>query len=620
MAAVILPAGLLSSVAPIVAKLQLRDLHETGTIVGRLSGIGTLGGIVATFAVGFVLVAAFATSTILIGTGVAVAAVGSADGRLRPAGRRPARGGAGPLPGAALALLPLSVLLVAVAPDPCQKETEYHCARVVADPDRPTGRTLELDTLRHSYVDLGDPEYLEFEYTRALAAVADSIRPPGAALQALHIGGGGFTMPRYLAANRPGTRSTVLEIDGGVVRARPRAARRGRRPGPDRPRRRRPHGPAGAAPGRYDLVVGDAFGGLAVPWHLTTRQVAEQIRDVLTDDGVYAVNVIDYPPDRFARAEIATLRIGLRPRRAARRAGHRGRAGRRQPLLVASRRPAADGRDPARPVRRGAWLVADEAATTRFAGDAAVLTDDHAPVDQLVTPSSRGPRDVHLVQLGAGRPAAACAGPAGRTWSSRAGPPGRRGRRGTRRTDWPGPTVRPSRPSTSTASRPLVGSISSSTGSPADRNTAAVERRVRRGRDDQQPLDRGARRSGRRPRSCTRSTRSGWRSRPRRPRTARRAGPRPVTSTAATGWPGHPDHGDVVERDRGRAVEVDLDRHPGLDRAAVRASISASAAGRSGTSTSARKPSRPRLTPSTGAPVRLGQPHAPAASCRRRPG
>ena len=179
---------------------------------------------------------------------------------------------------------------------------------MVADPDRPTGRTLELDTLRHSYVDLADPAYLEFEYTRAIAAVADSIRPERAPLDALHIGGGGFTLPRYLAATRPGTRSTVLEIDGGVVElgrqelgvndipdlsVRVGDARTGLQEQPA---------------GRYDLVVGDAFGGLAVPWHLTTGEVAEQVRSVLKDDGVYAVNVIDYQPDRFARAEVATLR------------------------------------------------------------------------------------------------------------------------------------------------------------------------------------------------------------------------------------------------------------------------------------------------------------------------
>ena len=388
MAAVILPAGLLSAVAPIVAKLQLRDLHETGTIVGRLSGIGTLGGIVATFATGFILVAAFRTSTILIGTGVVVAFVGGLVlwyDRQR-SGPQP---GGGPLPGAALALLPLSVLLVAVAPNPCQKETEYHCARVVADPDRPTGRTLELDTLRHSYVDLADPGHLEFEYTRAVAAVADSIRPARTPVDALHIGGGGFTMPRYLAATRPGTRSTVLEIDGGVVdlgrellgvndipdlSVRVGDARTGLQEQPA---------------GRYDLAVGDAFGGLAVPWHLTTRQVAEQVRAVLKPDGVYAVNVIDYQPDRFARAEIATLKavfphvilLGAPVTVAGEGGGNH--------ILVASQQPLPAAAIQADLATRGPWLVADEAATTRYAGSAEVLTDQHAPVDQLITQFSR---------------------------------------------------------------------------------------------------------------------------------------------------------------------------------------------------------------------------------------
>lgn len=384
MAAVILPAGLLSAVAPMVAKLQLRDLHETGTIVGRLSGLGTLGGIVATFATGFILVAAFRTSTILIGTGVVVATVGAlALAQDRRRNGRPAEGNA--LPASAVALLPLSLLLVAVAPNPCQRETEYHCARVVADPDRPTGRTLELDTLRHSYVDLADPQYLEFEYTRALAAVADTLRDPGVAVDALHIGGGGFTMPRYLAADRPGTRSTVLEIDGGVVSlgrekldvdaipdltVRVGDARTGLQRQPA---------------GRYDLVVGDAFGGMAVPWHLTTREVAEQIRGVLRPDGLYAVNVIDYPPDRFARAEVATLRavfphvalLGAPTTVAGEGGGNH--------ILVASRQPIPLAEIQQGLSQRGGWVTADEAATARYAGAAEVLTDAHAPVDQLVT-------------------------------------------------------------------------------------------------------------------------------------------------------------------------------------------------------------------------------------------
>ena len=57
-----------------------------------------------------------------------------------------------------------------------------------------------------------------------------------------------------------------------------------------------------------DLVVGDAFGGVSVPWHLTTVEYVEELRRVLRPDGVYAVNIIDFHPLGFARAELATLR------------------------------------------------------------------------------------------------------------------------------------------------------------------------------------------------------------------------------------------------------------------------------------------------------------------------
>ncbi|MFL6127798.1 MAG: fused MFS/spermidine synthase [Mycobacteriales bacterium] len=381
MVAVVAPAALLSAVSPMVAKLQLHDLRQTGTVVGRLSGIGTLGAIVATFATGFVLVAAFPTSTILLGTGVVLAATGAAATWLR---RRAGRERV-PLPAAAVALLPVAALLVVLSPNPCQRETEYHCARVTADPQRRAGRTLYLDTLRHSYVDLADPTYLEFDYARAVAAVADAFRRPGESITALYVGGGGFTMPRYLAATRPGTRSTVLEIDRGVV------ALGRRRLGVDRIPDLTVRvgdartGLAGQPPGRYDLVIGDAFGGIAVPWHLTTREVAEQVRDTLRPDGIYAVNVIDYQPDRFARAEIATLRaVFEHVAMIASAQTQAGQAGGNH-ILVAGRQPLPAAGISAGLARRGRWLLADEAATARFGGTARVLTDDRAPVDQLVT-------------------------------------------------------------------------------------------------------------------------------------------------------------------------------------------------------------------------------------------
>lgn len=382
--AVVVPAALLSAVPPMVVKLQLSNLDETGAVVGRLSGIGTLGAIAATFLTGFLLIAILPSSVILVGTGAVTVVAGLVVWLVLR------RGGGGRAPVALVTLAVAGALLAAIAPTPCEEETAYHCARVVADPERDTGRVLMLDTLRHSYVDTADPTHLEFEYVRAIAAVTDVLAPPEEPLSALHIGGGGLTLPRFLAEARPGTVSRVVEVDPGVVDI-------------DREQLGLETSDAlrvDVADGRVglaqepaeerDLVVGDAFGGLSVPWQLTTREALELVDRALTDDGVYAVNLIDNPPLDFVRAEVATLRevfdhVVLLARIPVLTGEDGGNV-----IAVASRQPLdAEGIATAMTDRDLAWRVAEGADLDAFVGDAEVLTDDHAPVDQLLTPYGR---------------------------------------------------------------------------------------------------------------------------------------------------------------------------------------------------------------------------------------
>jgi spermidine synthase len=380
--AVIVPAALLSAVPPMVVALQLGSLQQTGSVVGRLSGIGTLGGIVATFATGFVLVALLPSSVILVGAGVLVVLAGLALAVLL---RRRAPGVTGKLPAGLLALAVGAPVLAALAPTPCDRETSYHCARVVAD--GATGRVLVLDTLRHSYVDLADPTHLEFEYVRAIASVTDALAPAGEPLSALHLGGGGLTLPRYLAEVRPETVSRVLEVDPGVVAldadelGLQTSAQLQVRVGDARV------GLEDEPAGLRDLVVGDAFGGLSVPWQLTTVEALQLVDGALAEDGVYAANLIDHPPLSFVRAELATLRAVfphvLLLARAPVLAGEDGG----NVVAVASRRALpADAIAAAMAGKGLAWQVAGGAQLTAFIGGARILTDDFAPVDQLLTP------------------------------------------------------------------------------------------------------------------------------------------------------------------------------------------------------------------------------------------
>ncbi len=52
-----------------VTKLRLIKLAQTGTVVGQLSGVGTMGAIAGTVLTGFVLVSRIPVSVILIGLG-----------------------------------------------------------------------------------------------------------------------------------------------------------------------------------------------------------------------------------------------------------------------------------------------------------------------------------------------------------------------------------------------------------------------------------------------------------------------------------------------------------------------------------------------------------------------
>ena len=55
LAAFVLPAALLSAVAPVIVRATLRDVEGSGSVVGRLSAVGTAGALTGTFLTGYVL-------------------------------------------------------------------------------------------------------------------------------------------------------------------------------------------------------------------------------------------------------------------------------------------------------------------------------------------------------------------------------------------------------------------------------------------------------------------------------------------------------------------------------------------------------------------------------------
>ena len=373
--AFLLPAAVLSGIGPMVAKLELDSIDETGSVVGRLSAASTFGALVGTFGTGFVLIALAPVRAIIIGVGAILVVLGIVvlikSGRKRP-------------DNVEIAAVIFAAIFGLTATSPCEYTTDYFCVRVVADADRtqstdprPGGRSLLLDQLRHAHVDLDDPLHLDIRYIRLFADTVESL--PEGPLRVLHVGGGGFSLPRYINAVRPGSTNVVLELDDQLVDiARAELGLTDDDNLDIRTGDARLH-LADLPTDGFDLIIGDAFAADSVPWHLTTIEVIREYDRLLDNDGLYAMNVIDGNQSRFARAQLDTLGEVFDHLGAIHPADPIPRFSVNQILLA--HRDAVPQLDVDPP--DGRQLAADE--VTAFIGDNdIILRDDFAPADQLL--------------------------------------------------------------------------------------------------------------------------------------------------------------------------------------------------------------------------------------------
>ncbi len=374
----VIPATVLSAVAPMIVRASIVSIGTSGSTVGRLSAIGTAGAIVGTFLTGFVLLGLLPTRVLIVGTGALLVLLG-----LLVALVHGGRGG-----GAILAAIAVVTLAGAMTtPTLCDRESAYYCIRMVTDPGNPNGRTLVLDGLRHAHVDLGDPLDQQFRYLRWFTdAVSGPITAAAGDVDVVHVGGGGFSFPRFLAATWPASRHTVLELDPVIL-----ATAKAEMGFSETDRIRVVVGDArlslrSVATDSQAVAVGDAFGGLSVPWHLTTREFLAEVDRVLTPDGRYVMNLIDGPALRFTRAEAATLRsvfghvvvIATRSSLSGDSGGNVVVVASQADLDAGAIRLALDARGDldAQLVGGGDFV--------NFIDGAPLLTDDMAPVDLLI--------------------------------------------------------------------------------------------------------------------------------------------------------------------------------------------------------------------------------------------
>jgi spermidine synthase len=365
-------AAVLSAISPAIAHWQLQDLKSSGTVVGGLSAWATAGALVGTFGTGYVLIPLLsASSTVLIVGGVLIVSGAVLSVFTRLFGTR-----------TVLGIIIVGGILGATSTlvkSPCMAETDYHCVNIVTAKSN-SGRYLVLDTEANSFVDLGNPYNLgTFRYAHWVAEGIDEHSKGAAPLNAVFIGGGGFTLPKWLRATRPGSTSTVLEVDSQLVTFDKRhlALRTGKRikviTGDARLTMLKQRSQSA------DVVVGDSFSGLTVPWQLMTTEWLMQVRRVLRPYGLYAINMIDYKPLSLLRAELASLLTIFHYVDIVTKSAGDGLPGGGNVVIFASNGPVPEITHPYRA------KTYDYRYITTLARGATILTDNYSPVDQLQT-------------------------------------------------------------------------------------------------------------------------------------------------------------------------------------------------------------------------------------------
>jgi hypothetical protein len=174
-------------------------------------------------------------------------------------------------------------------------------------------RTLILDRLVHSYTSVNDPRKLVYGYEKASAEVLEYLDDRDGRLDAFFIGGGGYTLPRYIEHMYPG-RSTVevSEIDPGVTEVVYQQLGLSRNTAIRTFNEDARLFLATLEPARrYTVVFGDAFNDFSVPYHLTTHEFNQLVRRHLTDDGLLAFTRWGLEPPRESLRLLSLARVAL---------------------------------------------------------------------------------------------------------------------------------------------------------------------------------------------------------------------------------------------------------------------------------------------------------------------
>ncbi len=299
------PASIfLGMVLPYAIKLKIETIRTSGSIIGNLYALSTIGSIIGTFMAGFILVPAFGFNNILFALSGILVLIALADFTL------------------VRKLLPLSISVVLCACvlffwirkhqeelDYIDTDTQYNRVLIYNTTDQVSGRPVKMLNVNDEqssamYLDKDDDLVFEvLKYYRLVEYFNPNFKT------SLMIGGSGYAFPKDYLNRYPEATIDVVEIDPGLTELAKQHFNL-----PDDPRLTIFHEDGrtylNKCDKKYDAVFMDAYKSMiTIPYQLTTQEAVQHIFNMLNENGAVYANVIsslDNENNYFLRAEVAT--------------------------------------------------------------------------------------------------------------------------------------------------------------------------------------------------------------------------------------------------------------------------------------------------------------------------
>lgn len=372
---------LLGIISPYAVKLKIQNLDKSGSTVGNLYAISTIGSITGTFLAGFFLISYFTNTELLLILSssliiCSLVSYGKYSNKIK------------------IGLI-LFLIFSFSATNYTEKyylkhglidiDTAYNKVWISSVTDPETGKEVKLMMLNNEgnsamYAE-NDNENLVFKYA-AYYRLASHFKPDFK--NSLLLGGGAYSWSKYYLKNYPEARIDVVEIDPKLTEISRQYFRL-----KNNSRLTIYHEDAriflNETSNKYDVVFGDAFKSMySVPYQLTTREATEKIFNSLNSDGVAIINIIgsiEGKNSKFIKTEYKTYQsifpqVYLFPVE-----NHTEGKSTQNIILIALK---SDQKPSFRDINPEMDRLLQHVWTKEISTDLPILTDDYAPVDQYM--------------------------------------------------------------------------------------------------------------------------------------------------------------------------------------------------------------------------------------------